>query len=229
VFVVVSSPKGGCGASVVSTALAALLSTAVIDRDRRLSTRLVDLGGDQPAILGVGTPPHGITNWLVDAAGQRLADLTAPVTDQLSIVPFGSGRLPPSDSAAWSVFASALTHDTSAHHTVIDAGLVTLPDSLYEHSDLHIVVVQPCYLALRRAVVDPRLKQVDGLVVVRPPHRVLNDRDVENVLGVSVLASVPVDHDVARRVDSGLLHSRLPEVLRLALEPLVVGPRHPSP
>jgi len=228
-FVVVSSPKGGCGTSVVSTALAALLSTAVIDRDRRLSTRLVDLGGDQPAILGVGTPPHGITNWMIDAAGRRLADLTTPVTDQLAIVPFGSGSLPPTESTTWSVFASVLQHDTGTHHTVVDAGLVTLPDSLYEHCDLHIMIVQPCYLALRRAVVDPRIKLVDGLVVVRPPHRVLNDRDVENVLGVSVLASVPIGHDVARRVDSGLLHSRLPDVLRLGLEPLVVGPRHPSP
>ena len=227
-FVVVSSPKGGCGASVVSTALAALLSTAVIDRDRRLATRLVDLGGDQPAILGVGTPPHGIADWMIDAAGRRLADLATPVTDQLSILPFGTGSLPAPHSASWSVLASALQNDTSSHHTVIDAGGVALPNELYEHSDLHIMVVQPCYLALRRAVVDTRLEQVDGLVVVRPPHRVLNDRDVENVLGVSVLASIPTDHDVARRVDSGLLHSRLPDVLRIGLEPLVVGPRHPS-
>lgn len=228
-FVVVSSPKGGCGASVVSTALAALLSTAVIDRDRRLSTHLVDLGGDQPAILGVGTPPHGITNWMLDPAGQRLADLLAPVTEQLSILPFGSGSLPESESASWPVFTSALRNDTSSHHTVIDAGLVALPDSVYQESDLHIMVVQPCYLALRRAVADPRLEHVDGLVIVRPPHRVLNDRDVENVLGVSVLASIPTDHDVARRVDSGLLHSRLPDVLRIGLEPLVVGPRHQTP
>lgn len=228
-FVVVSSPKGGCGASVVSTALAALLSTAIIDRDRRISTRLVDLGGDQPAILGVGTPMHGITNWMIDPAGRRLADLAEPITDQLTILPFGSSVLPAPESAGWSLFASALQHDTDTHHTVVDAGLVPLPDGIYQHSDLHLMVVPPCYLALRRAVVDARLKRVDGLVVVRPPHRVLNDRDIENVLGVSVIASIPIDHDVARRVDSGLLHSRLPEVLRIGLEPLVVGPRHPSP
>lgn len=227
-FIIVSSPKGGTGASVVATGLGALLSTAITDRDRHLTTHLVDLGGDQPAILGASTPIDGLAEWTTESRGRRLADLAVAVTDNLHVIPRGSAALPNPNSSNWTVLADALESLAETQHVVVDAGIHPVPVALFTECDLHLMVVQPCYLALRRAVADPRLRHVDGIVVVRPAHRVLNDRDVENVLGVHVLASVPVADDVARRVDSGLLHSRLPDALRSNLEPLVASPRPTS-
>ena len=67
------SPKGGSGTSVVAAALA-LVSAGRVDE-----TRLADLGGDQPAILGLpvpdcgfgsARPSEGLTGWL--AAGPSM-------------------------------------------------------------------------------------------------------------------------------------------------------------
>ncbi|HEY5154574.1 MAG TPA: hypothetical protein VIJ47_07565, partial [Acidimicrobiales bacterium] len=56
-----------------------------------------------------------------------------------------------------------------------------------------------------------------GVILVTEPGRALGRRDVEQVVGVDVVAEVPIDAAVARSVDAGLLAGRLPPVLARAL------------
>ena len=87
-LVVCWSPKGGVGTSVVAAALA--LRAAADGAE----TLLVDLAGDQPAILGIDPGAReGIGDWL--AAGDEvpidaLAALEVPVAERLRLLPRGS-------------------------------------------------------------------------------------------------------------------------------------------
>ena len=54
-------------------------------------------------------------------------------------------------------------------------------------------------------------------MLVTESERVLGRDDVEAVLGVPVVADVPVNPAIARAVDAGLLASRLPRPLDRAL------------
>jgi hypothetical protein len=78
-----------------------------------------------------------------------------------------------------------------------------------------LLVLRPCFLALRRAVTAPI--RPSGVVLVREPGRALGRRDVEAALGVPVRAELDVDPSVARAVDAGLLVTRLPRALTHAL------------
>ena len=78
-----------------------------------------------------------------------------------------------------------------------------------------LLVVRPCYVALRRALAAPL--RPSGVVLVSEPGRALGRRDVEDVLGVPVRAEIDVEPAVARAVDAGLLSSRLPRSLERAL------------
>src|SRR5690606_27286599 len=69
-----------------------------------------------------------------------------------------------------------------------------------------LVVTRSCYLALRRAVAAHAA--ADGVVLVQEGGRALDRRDVAQVLGLPVLASVECDPAVARSVDAGLLVRR---------------------
>ncbi|HUP70352.1 MAG TPA: hypothetical protein VM142_11120 [Acidimicrobiales bacterium] len=70
-----------------------------------------------------------------------------------------------------------------------------------------LVVRGPCYLSLRAALEDPW--RPDGIVVLAEAGRPLVAADVTDVLGVPVVAQVPVDPAVARIIDAGLLLDRL--------------------
>jgi hypothetical protein len=79
-----------------------------------------------------------------------------------------------------------------------------------------LLVLRPCYLALRRAAETPL--RPSSVVLVVEPGRALGRSDVEAVLGVPVAAEIPWDPTIARAVDAGLLASRLPRPLRRALQ-----------
>ncbi|MFP5377593.1 MAG: hypothetical protein ACLGIO_12540, partial [Acidimicrobiia bacterium] len=71
-----------------------------------------------------------------------------------------------------------------------------------------LLVLRPCFLALRRAVAAPL--RPSGVVLVDEPGRSLGVADVEAALGVPTVAVVPWGPAVARRVDAGLLGASLP-------------------
>ena len=83
------SAKGGSGTSVVAAALAVLLAR------RPQGALLVDLCGDQPALLGCREPQgHGVRDWLVSATDtppDALGRLEMDVVTGLRLLPTGSG------------------------------------------------------------------------------------------------------------------------------------------
>lgn len=78
-----------------------------------------------------------------------------------------------------------------------------------------LLVIRSCYLALRRALATSR--RFDAIVLVQEPGRSLEVRDVESVLGVSVVMRVPYTAEVSRAVDAGLLGYRVPVALSRVL------------
>jgi hypothetical protein len=78
-----------------------------------------------------------------------------------------------------------------------------------------LLVVRPCFLALRRAA-EAGIRPT-GLVVVEEHSRVLGRRDMAESLGVKTVARVPWDPAVARAVDAGTLAARLPRSLARGL------------
>ena len=189
------SAKGGSGTTVVSAALALVLS-------HRRPALLVDLAGDAPAALGIAEPAGpGVADWLASpsadaAALQRLAVPSSPA------------------DARWGQLAQALGQLGAA--AVVDCGTGAPPAGLVAAAGHSLLVTRPCYLALRRAVATG--VQPSGIVLVHEPGRALTARDVERSLGAPVVAELHYDPAVARAVDAGLLAARLPRSLAHSLK-----------
>lgn len=213
------SPKGGSGTSTVAAACALVLarSTATL---RAPGARLVDLGGDQPAIFGMaGDPDTGVADWLAigpEAPTEALDRLAVEPVDGIALLPRGRpDRALAPVAAAEAGAALAVALRDGPRPTLLDLGGASTPATraLLELSDFAVVVVRSCYLALRRAVRAPGLERSHGVVVVEESGRSLQPRAVGDVLDRPVLARVPVRVAVARAVDAGVLPARLPEVL----------------
>jgi cellulose biosynthesis protein BcsQ len=216
------SPKGGSGTSVIAAACAIVLAS-----DRR--TRLVDLDGDQAAVLGLASnglvlppdatepgvsAPRGVRDWLAVGPGapaDALGRLAVDVGPGLVLVPPGT----PERSATGEAGAALGVVLRDAGTAVADCGRAddAASRALVEVSDFSVVVIKPCYLALRRAAADELVRAASGIVVVEEPGRALGAREVADVLGVPVLASVPARAAIARVVDAGVLVARLPDSL----------------
>ena len=91
------------------------------------------------------------------------------------------------------------------------------------NADLSLLVIRPCYLALRRALNAP--VEASGVVLVGEPQRALQQADVEDVLGLRVRAAIPWRAAIATAVDAGLLARRVPSQLERGLRgwPQLVG------
>lgn len=205
------SAKGGSGTSVVAAATALVLARGVS------GVVLVDLDGDQPAVLGIPEPEGpGVGEWLAagdEVEADALGRLEVEVHPGLRLLPRGAA--PPAGDERAEVLAAALAAD--GRPVVVDAGTAPTGPALAvaagaSHS---LLVTRPCYLALRRALGAPL--QPSGVVLLAEAHRALARADVEEVLGVGIWAELPVDPSVARAVDAGLLAGRLPRGLARAL------------
>jgi cellulose biosynthesis protein BcsQ len=214
VFLALWSPKGGSGTSVVAASLALVAAT-------RGHARLADLGGDQPAILGLGAGPwapgavDGLSGWLAtgpSAPTEWLEGLALPVAPGLALLPRGTRPLEAASPEAGAALAVALRDGAT---TILDGGAAACPAAraAAEVADRLVVVLRPCYLALRRAVDDPRLAPSVGAIVVDEPGRVLDADDVAAVQSVPVVGRFPVRPEIARAVDAGVLRDRLPSAL----------------
>ena len=205
------SVKGGSGTTVVSLALAAVLA-----RSGASGSLLVDLGGDVPTALGIPDPAGpALVDWLaadgapVDALGR----LEVEVSEGVRLLARGEGPLP-DDPARIELLAGLLAADERP--VVVDCGLIPGPGlPLAAAGALSLLVLRPCYLALRRALAAP--VRPSGVVLVTEKQRALGRTDVEAVLGVPVRAVVQVDPVIARAVDAGLLLHRLPRGLERSL------------
>ena len=229
-FVSCWSAKGGQGTTVVAVALATMLA-----RRGAPGVLLVDLAGDVPAVLGLPEPAGlGLSDWLAagsDVPAEGLARLEQAVSDDLHLLVRGRGPLDPVERVE--VLAGLLADE--ARSVVVDCGVPRWPgaataggsatDAGVDPADAaavlaaagveSLLVTRACYLSLRRLVsvgVRPT-----GVVLVSEWGRALGRREVEDVIGVEVVAEVAVDAAVARAVDAGLLAARLPRNLERAL------------
>lgn len=211
-FVTCWSVKGGSGTTVVATALAVLLS-----RRNPSGALLVDAGGDVPTVLGMPEPSGpGLFDWMtspgVDADALRRLELA--VTPELRVLPAGTppSLAPPHLTAGTDRLFEAL----DGRVAVVDAGAPSaLAQQLAAGATVSLLVLRPCYLALRKAMAAP--VRPSAVVLVEEEKRSLDSLDVEDVLGVPVRAVVPWHPAIARSVDAGLLGSRLPGMLAGAL------------
>ncbi|MDH4145056.1 MAG: hypothetical protein OEY23_07800 [Acidimicrobiia bacterium] len=213
------SVKGGSGVSVVAAALALELGRACG------AALLVDLDGDAEAVLGLAPSARGVAEWLAAASPSTppgrgdppeppLAEFEVPVTADVGLIGRGAARLdaPGADTR----LLGAL--DLEQRPVVVDCGLLrsaaTAPavaGAVAAGAPVSLLVMQPCYLAIRRAVVAPL--RPSGVVLVREHGRALGERDVSEVLGLPVVADVRHDPAVARAVDAGILVRRTPSGL----------------
>ncbi|MEO7836833.1 MAG: hypothetical protein ABIS21_04250 [Acidimicrobiales bacterium] len=203
------SVKGGSGTTVVAAGLAVILSRAMPG-----GALAVDLAGDLPATLGVPDPTGpGVTDWASapDASGDALARLEVEVHPGLHLLATGTGRI---DAGGADRLCTALAGD---RHVVVDCGSGgdSAGMAVAASAALSLLVLRPCYLALRRALAAAI--RPSGVIVVGEPGRSLGRRDIEDVLGVPVRAEVAWDPAVARAVDAGLLAVRVPRTLERAL------------
>jgi Flp pilus assembly CpaE family ATPase len=201
------STKGGVGTSVVAAALALLLA-----RTTGGGAVLADLAGDGPAVLGLPEPASpGLAGWL--SAGDRVpADalnrIEIEVATGVTLLPRGDGPLSPQRAE---VLAALL--DDATRMTVADCGRIGDPavTAVATRASRSLLVTRSCFVALRRLQQAP--VRASGVVLVTEPGRVLSRHDVEAAADAPVLAEIPLDPQVARRVDAGLLTGRLPRSL----------------
>lgn len=209
------SVKGGSGTTVVAASLAVLLARRLAD-----GALCVDVGGDVPSVLGSPEPTGpGLLAWFDEPAadGAALRRLEIDAGGGLAVLPRGpsggGGAVLRGDAAT---AAERLLAALTSRPTVVDAGPPSdLAFALAASSPLSLLVLRPCYLALRRALAAPC--RPSAVVLVEEPGRSLDAGDIEEVLGVPVCAVVPWAPSIARSVDAGLLGSRLPRPLAAAL------------
>jgi hypothetical protein len=211
VVLVCWSVKGGVGVSVVAAALAVLMA------QRGEEALLVDLAGDQPALLGVDSVGPGLGDWMEageDVAVDALRRLEIAVVPKLSLLASGGTEHAQLDTDRLAV-ALALTN-RPGRTTVVDLGVVAPGDSrssVITGAGRSVLVTRACYLALRRARDLPA--EVDHQVVlVEEPGRALGRRDVAHALGVDSVCHISWEPAVARAVDAGTLAARIPGPLR---------------
>ncbi|MEX0767692.1 MAG: hypothetical protein WD029_04395 [Microthrixaceae bacterium] len=193
------SVKGGSGVTLVSAVAAAMFA--------RRSGRavLVDLCGDQPAVLGLAEPSSpGVLDWLAstDGSADALDRLLIEVGSGLWLLPRGTAQVWPSERPAE---LAQLLQEMDCE-VVIDAGISSALGLSLASAGRSLLVTRPCYLSLRRAT--SAAVQADGVVVVAEVGRALSGADVSAVLGLQVVASIEVDPAIARAVDAGVLIRR---------------------
>jgi len=217
------SPKGGSGTTVIACGLAAVLARSAPSPVH--GVLVADLAGDVPAVLGLPDPAGpGLGEWLAagpDVAASALARLEVDALPGLRLLPWsptGSGDAPLGPGRAEALL-DALSAD--ARPVVADCGRAATGAglALAAGAPVSLVVLRPCYLALRRALAAP--VRPSGVVLLTELGRSLGRRDVEDVLGVPVRAEVAVDEAVARAVDAGVLARRVPRSLGRALRDAV--------
>jgi len=202
-FVACWSAKGGSGTTVVAVALATVLARS------HPEVLLVDLAGDVPAVAGM-PEPHGpgVADWL--AAGDEvpvdaLGRLEEPAPNGVRVLPRGTA---PVGDQRGEVLAALLA--TDARPVVVDCGSVPTGArlALTAAATTSLLVLRPCYLALRRAIEFPL--RPSGVVLLDEVGRAIDAADVEAALGVPVRALLPVEPAIAKSVDAGTFGSRLP-------------------
>jgi len=171
-------------------------------------------------VLAILAAQHGRTQL---ASGDATALLAIPVEP--------SRHLPVSVTDCLTVPPAGALETSEPTMTIIDAG--PLQRCGREADPLFVVLRGPCYLGLRQ-IVTLAERPPDGVILLCEAGRSLTRRDVEDVVGAPVVATVAQHATVARTIDAGLLlsrASRLPqfrELRRLARDLFDLPDRYPE-
>jgi hypothetical protein len=195
---IVAGAKGGQG----TTTVAASLAVTAARCNRRVV--LIDTGGDAASILDhpPTTPADDLSSGIAEAS---------PI-DGVELVHLPADRI---DADTVRTVSELATNSTAV---IVDAGVdpaVVRQFDAVRPRPQRLLVVRPCYLAIRRAAAVPYTP--DHIVLVRERLRSLTTDDVERALSLPVTT---VDHDpvIARAIDAGLLvthaHRHLGKPLR---------------
>lgn len=216
------SAKGGSGTTVVAIALATMRGR----EPESGGSLLVDLAGDCPSALGLPEPSGpGVSEWLT-AGGEvppdALRRLEIEVSPDISLLSLGRTAM---EGVASPDRVQQLLEQLALdpRDTIFDLGRVTTGAGLIMEplarlaagADQSLLVTRACFLSLRRALASP--VRPTGIVLVTEEGRALGRREVEDILGVPVIAEVPLDSSVARAVDAGTLGMRMPRGLERSL------------
>jgi hypothetical protein len=136
-------------------------------------------------------------------AGHRPVSLVSPDAPAVLALPEPAGIWEPRQVTPTLTLAPPTA--TVGNATVIDAGRISAYDDL--PGTVFAVLRGPCYLGVRELVV--RTWQPSGIILLSEDGRSLTQRDVEDVLGLPVVARILHTARVARTIDAGLLASRL--------------------
>lgn len=192
--------KGGSGTTVVAAGLALATDHPSV---------IVDLAGDQAAVLGLPEPlGQGLSEWFAsDAAASSIVDLAVDVGVSTVSVHRGASPIRP-DADRWGDLATWMANDHRLF--VIDAGTTShlapalLTGGLDDGAAVtDLLVTRPCYLSLRRASAAPT--RPSGVVLVNDGGHVLGRSDVARSVGAPIVAELRFDPAVSRAVDAGLL------------------------
>jgi len=214
------SAKGGSGTTVVAAGLATVLGAR---NDR--GALLVDLGGDLPVALGLPEPDGpGLSEWLAAGASvpaDALARLEVAVRPGLRLLPLGRTALGDPDRAE--VLAALLAGES--REVVVDVGVVRggsdggpaaeVARIFAASATESLLVTRCCFLAARRAQRLPLCPS--GVVLLTERGRTLGRWEIEDMVGAPVVAEVPIDPEISRAADTGVLGRRVPRGLQRAL------------
>lgn len=184
--VLITGTKGGVGCSVVATVLAYQLA-------QERPTVLVDASRGQScaAIVGLAhEPDNGLWTEI------------APNLHHVSAETFPTFNMARNERGPIVVDLGTHPKSEAAWLRLLDAAQAT-----------HITVTTGDYLALRQAVRHPWNAYTAGVIHIDEHGRSLGRSDIEDVLGVPVLCSIPHRSAVARAVDAGVLPTRMPDTL----------------
>jgi hypothetical protein len=197
------SSKGGNCTTVTAAAFALHQAASGI------RTIIIDLCGDQPAVLGLAEPQGpGINDWLAEDSNATISDLLSlgtVINDNVLLLHRGSRFV--TGEPRWSDFAELMSSDNG--YVVIDAGSGYLPDDLRLAVTHITLVIRPCYIALRRAAHQTRPTDV---FAINEPERALTVKDIGHVLGVPIHAEVPHSAVISRAVDAGVFPGRVQQL-----------------
>ena len=212
VLTVCWAAKGGSGTTVVACALALINA-------RRRDAWLIDAAGDAPAALGIAEPGGpGVLDWIASAtaAPGAIEALGVTAASDLRVVPRGTATTPSVDHPRWAELGRFLAERSAP--TIVDAGTGPVPAGLHAAAQERLLIIRPCYLALRRAAAGSL--EPTGVIVLHEPGRALRAQDVAYAVHAPVVAEISLDPAIARAVDAGLLAARLPRTLTTSLREL---------
>ncbi len=203
---VVAGAAGGAGCTVAATALA-------LHASQVRPTLLVDLRGDVGAVLGGVEAEWGLDEWLAteDPPPDALRRIEAAVAERLAVL---TATTPLDGRDDLTLLTELLVGDE--RQVVVDAGpLAGVAEPLLRRADAVVVVTRLCHLALERGrrLVTEGL-EVDGVVAVVEPGRLLAVADAADALGAPIVARLRWDPSVASAVDRGVFGRRVPARLR---------------